>query len=57
MAFPSSLLKLSVLVYVTGSIFKMAEKNSNSDTFSRFPSSVFIDECDNIAVSQRVQFG
>ena len=55
--FPSSLLKLSVLVYVTGSIFKMTEKNSNSDVFSRFPSSVFIDECYNIAVSQRVQFG
>ena len=32
----------------------MAKNNSNSDAFSRFPSSVFIDERDNIAVSQRV---
>ena len=30
--FPSSLLKLSVLVYVPGSIFKMAESNSNSNS-------------------------
>ena len=44
--FPSSLIKPFILVYVTGSIFKMAEKNSNNDLFSRFPSSVFI-ECHN----------
>ena len=41
LTFPSSLFKLSVLVHVTGSIFKMAD--SNSDAFSRFPSSVFIE--------------
>ena len=47
-------------VYVTESIFKMAKNKSNSDAFSRFPSSAFTssaiiaDERDNIAVSQRV---
>ena len=41
----SGLYALYVLVYVTGSIFKMAERvesNSNNDAFSSLPSSVFI---------------
>ena len=33
----------------------MAENNSNSDAFSRFPSSVFIDERNNIAVLDKYQ--
>ena len=40
LTFPFSLLKLSVLVYVTGSIFKMAE--NKCDAFSRFPSSAIM---------------
>ena len=40
------------IVYVTGSIFKMEENKCQSDAFSRFPSSAFI-EC-HIAVSQRI---
>ena len=43
LTFPSSLLKLSVLVFVTGSIFKMADNKCKSDTFARFPSSAFIE--------------